>query len=516
MEIIIGFVALILGLFIGVVLYHIYWKKRLSDLKLESTRVLEEAKKQVEIAKKEAELQVKDSLLQLKVEAEKELKIKKDELSNLERRLSQKEESLEKRSVLVDSREIELLKKEKAVTNLERELVEKKQTLDNLVLEQRKNLERIAGCTVEEAKKELMVMIEEQAKLESVKRLREIDEELKDVATKKAQEYISLAIQRLSGEVVTEQTVSSVVLPNDEMKGRIIGREGRNIRAFESATGVDIIIDDTPEAVVISSHNPVRREIARLSLERLIQDGRIHPARIEEVVEKSKQDVELSIKESGEKAVFDTGIHNVHPEIVKLLGTLRYRTSYGQNVLQHSLEVAYICGIMAAELNLSIKQAKRAGLLHDIGKAVDHEIEGSHAVIGADILKKYNENPKIVNAIASHHGDEQPTSVYAALVQAADTLSAARPGARRETFESYIKRIQELEKISMSFPGVQKTYAIQAGREVRVIVENTKITDEEAYVMAREIAKRIESELTYPGQIKVLVVRETRAVEYAK
>lgn len=516
MEIIIGFVALILGLFLGGVLYHIYWKKRLSDLKLESTRVLEEAKKKVEIAKKEAELQVKDSLFQLKVEAEKELKIKKDELSNLERRLSQKEESLEKRSVLVDSREIELLKKEKVVTNLERELVEKKQTLDNLVLEQRKTLERIAGCTVEEAKKELMLMIEEEAKLESVKRLREIDEELKNVATKKAQEYISLAIQRLSGEVVTEQTVSSVALPNDEMKGRIIGREGRNIRAFESATGVDIIIDDTPEAVVISSHNPVRREVARLSLERLIQDGRIHPARIEEVVEKAKQDVEFSIKDAGEKAVFDTGIHNVHPEIVKLLGSLRYRTSYGQNVLQHSLEVAYICGIMAAELNLSIKQAKRAGLFHDIGKAVDHEIEGSHAVIGADILKKYNENPKIVNAIASHHGDEQPTSVYAALVQAADTLSAARPGARRETFESYIKRIQELEKIAMSFPGVQKTYAIQAGREVRVIVENTKITDEEAYVMAREIAKRIESELTYPGQIKVLVVRETRAIEYAK
>jgi len=516
MEVAVILISLFFGLVIGAVSYHIYWKKSLSDLKAESQRVLDEAKKQVEIAKKEAELQVKDNLLQLKIDAEKELKAKKDELANIERRLAQKEESLEKRSVLVDSREVELLRREKAITSLEKEINEKKAAIDNMLAEQKKILEKIANCTAEEAKQELMNMIEEQAKIESVKRLREIDEELKDTATKKAQEYISTAIQRLSGEVVAEQTVSSVALPNDEMKGRIIGREGRNIRAFEAATGVDVIIDDTPEAVVISSHNPVRREVARLSLEKLIQDGRIHPARIEEVVEKCKQEVEFSIKEAGEKAVFDTGIHNVHPEIVKLLGTLKYRTSYGQNVLQHSLEVAYICGIMAAELNLSIKQAKRAGLLHDIGKAVDHEVEGSHAIIGAEILKKYNENPKIVNAIASHHGEEQANSVYAALVQAADSLSAARPGARRETFESYIKRIQELEKIASSFPGVQKSFAIQAGREVRIIVENSKVTDEQAYLMARDIAKRIESELTYPGQIKVLVVRETRAIEYAK
>ncbi|GAB4441696.1 MAG: ribonuclease Y [bacterium] len=516
MELVIGFVLLIVGLVLGGTGYHIYWKKRLSDLEAEKTKVIEEAQKQVEIAKKEAELQAKDNLLQQKIEHEKELKAKKEELANVERRLAQKEESLEKRSVLVDAREVELLKKEKAISNLEKELNERKIVIDNMIAEQKRILEKIAGCTADEAKQELMSMMEEQAKIESVKRLREIDEELKDAATKKAQEYISTAIQRLSGDLVTEQTVSSVVLPNDEMKGRIIGREGRNIRAFEAATGVDVIIDDTPEAVVVSSHNPVRREVARLSLERLIQDGRIHPARIEEVVEKCKQEVELSIKEAGEKAVFDTGIHNVHPEIVKLLGTLKYRTSYGQNVLQHSLEVAYICGIMAAELNLSIKQAKRAGLLHDIGKAVDHEVEGSHAIIGADILKRHNENPRIINAIASHHGEEQATSVYAALVQAADTLSAARPGARRETFESYIKRIQELEKIASSFPGVQKSYAIQAGREVRIIVENSKVSDEQAYIMARDIAKRIESELTYPGQIKVLVVRETRAVEYAK
>lgn len=516
MEFVFGFLILIFGLILGGTGYHLYWKKRLSDLKAESTKVLEEAKKQVEIAKKEAELQVKDNLLQLKIDLEKELKAKKEELTNFERRLAQKEESLEKRSVLVDSREVELLKKEKINSNLEKELNEKKIAIDNILAEQKKVLEKIAGCTADEAKQELMAMMEEQAKVESVKRLREIDDELKDSAAKKAQEYISTAIQRLSGEVVTEQTVSSVALPNDEMKGRIIGREGRNIRAFEAATGVDVIIDDTPEAVVVSSHNPVRREVARLSLERLIQDGRIHPARIEEIVEKCKQEVDLSIKEAGEKAVFDTGIHNVHPEIMKLLGTLKYRTSYGQNVLQHSLEVAYICGIMAAELSLSIKLAKRAGLLHDIGKAVDHEVEGSHAIIGADILKRYNENPRIINAIASHHGEEQANSVYAALVQAADTLSAARPGARRETFESYIKRIQELEKIAASYPGVQKSYAIQAGREVRIIVENSKVNDEQAYILARDIAKRIESELTYPGQIKVLVVRETRAIEYAK
>jgi ribonuclease Y len=516
MELILSVAALVLGIAAGAGIYRFYWSKKLSDLDKEKTKVLDEAKKQVEIARKEAELQVKDSLLQLKIDVEKDIKQKKDELANVEKRLSQKEESLEKRIILIDGKEVEILRKDKVVSGLEKELVEKKNLLETQIAEQRKTLERIANYTAEQAKNELMGIMEEQAKHEAAKRLREIDEELKETANKKAQEYIATSIQRLSGDFVAERTVSSVVLPSDEMKGRIIGREGRNIRAFESATGVDVIIDDTPEAVVISSHNPVRREVARLSLDRLIQDGRIHPARIEEVVEKVKVEVDQAIKEAGEKAVFDAGIHNLNSEIVKLIGTLMYRTSYGQNVLEHSLEVAYVCGIMAAELGISIKQAKRAGLLHDIGKAVDHEVEGSHAMIGAEILRKHGEHPKIINALASHHGEEPANSVIAVLVQAADTLSAARPGARRESLESYVKRIQDLEKIASGFNGVHKSYAIQAGREVRVIVENNKVNDDEAYILARDIAKKIEGELTYPGQIRVTVVRETRAVEYAK
>lgn len=506
----------IVGLVLGIAIFYVYAKKQLHDLKQERLRSEEEAKRLVEIAKKEAELQFKDRIIQIKSELEKELKEKRDELIAFERRLAQKEESIEKRSVLIESKEVELLKKEKNITAIEKELSEKKANLDNLILEHKKTLEKVAGLTAEEAKQELVSLIEEEAKHDAARKIREIEEELKETSVKKAQEYISLAIQRIAGDYVSEITVSSVPLPSDEMKGRIIGREGRNIRAFESITGVDVIIDDTPEVVVISCHNPVRREVARLALEKLIQDGRIHPARIEEVVEKVRMEVDQAIKDAGEKALFDVGLHNVHPEIVKLLGTLKYRTSYGQNVLQHSVEVAYLCGIMAAELNISIKQAKRAGLLHDIGKAVDHEVEGSHAVIGAEILKKYGEHPKIINAILSHHGEDAPNSPIAILVQAADTLSAARPGARRETLESYVKRIEELEKIASAFPGVTKAYAIQAGREVRIMVENTKISDDDAYVLARDIAKKIESELTYPGQIKVTVIRETRAIEYAR
>jgi len=516
MEVLVTIAVGLIGIVIGIVFYYIYAKKQLDDLKQEKKRSEEEARRLVELAKKEAELQFKDKMLQVKAELEKELKEKKDELVVWEKRLAQKEESIEKRNVLIESREVELLKKEKNLSALEKELFEKMTNLDTLILEQKNTLERISGLTAEEAKKELIALIEEEAKHDAAKRIREIEEELKETSVKKAQEYIALAVQRIAGEYITEITVSSVPLPSDEMKGRIIGREGRNIRAFEAITGVDVIIDDTPEVVVISCHNPIRREVARLSLEKLIQDGRIHPARIEEVVEKVRLEVDQAIKDAGEKALFDVGLHNVHPEIVKLLGTLKYRTSYGQNVLQHSIEVAYLCGIMAAELNISVKQAKRAGLLHDIGKAVDHEVEGSHALIGADILKKYGEHPKIINAIMSHHGEEAPNSVIALLVQAADTLSAARPGARRETLESYVKRIEELEKIATSFPGVTKAYAIQAGREVRIMVENTKVSDDDAYVLARDIAKKIESELTYPGQIKVTVIRETRAIEYAR
>ncbi len=516
MNLVFGLAGVLLGLVAGVFVFYLISKKKLSDLENERKKVAEEAKKQVEIAKKEAELQLKDSLLQQKIDIDRELKQKKDELAASEKRLAIKEESLQKRIDIIDSREVELLKKERAVSSQEKELADKKNQLENIIREQKQLLEKIAGYTADEAKRDLIQLIEEEAKRESAKRLREIEEELKETATKKAQEYIALSIQRLSGDFVVEKTVSAVALPNDEMKGRIIGREGRNIRAFESITGVDVIIDDTPEVVVISSHNPVRREVARLSLERLISDGRIHPARIEEIVEKVRVEVDQSIKEAGEKAVFDTGIHNVHPDIVKLIGTLKYRTSYGQNLLEHSLEVAYICGIMAAELNLNVKHAKRAGLLHDIGKAVDHEVEGSHAIIGADILRKYNENPKIINAIASHHGEEDAGSIYSILVQAADTLSAARPGARRETLESYVKRVQDLERIAAEAPGVMKAYAIQAGREVRIIVENNKINDDEAFVLARDIAKKIENELTYPGQIKVTVIRELRAIEYAR
>jgi ribonuclease Y len=368
----------------------------------------------------------------------------------------------------------------------------------------------------EEAKQQLMSAMESEARHDAAKRIKEIEDEARESADKKAKEILALAIQRYAGDFVAEKTVSVVPLPSDEMKGRIIGREGRNIRAIEAATGIDLIIDDTPEAVIISGFNPVRREVARLALERLITDGRIHPARIEEVVSKATQDVDNAIREAGEQATFDVGVHGIHPEIIKLIGRLRYRTSYGQNVLQHSLEVAFLCGIMASELGLNVKQAKRAGLLHDIGKAVDHEIEGSHAVIGADLARKYGESPQIVHALAAHHEDEKPESILAVLVQAADALSGARPGARREMLETYVKRLEDLERIGTSFKGVTSCFAIQAGREIRVLVSSDEVTDAQAHVLAKDVARKIEDEMTYPGQIKVNVIRETRAIEYAK
>ena len=367
-----------------------------------------------------------------------------------------------------------------------------------------------------EAKKVLMESMENEAKLDAAKRIKVIEEETRETADKKSKEIISLAIQRYAGEYVAERTVSVVALPSDEMKGRIIGREGRNIRALEAATGIDLIIDDTPEAVILSGFNPVRREVAKISLEKLIADGRIHPGRIEEVVAKATEEVEQAMKEAGEQAAFDLGVHGIHPEVLKLIGRLRYRTSYSQNVYQHSLEVAFLCGIMAAELGINVKQAKRAGLLHDLGKAVDHEVEGSHAVIGADLARKYGESPKIIHAIMAHHEDEKPNSVLAVLVQAADALSGARPGARREMMETYVKRLEDLERIAVSFSGVINSFAIQAGREIRVMVSSDEVSDERAVMLAKDVAKKIETEMTYPGQIKVNVIRETRAIEYAR
>jgi ribonuclease Y len=481
-----------------------------------AAKTLEDARREAETITKEASLQAKDAVLQAKAEFERESKDKRRDLQSFEKRIQQKEENLDKKMMLFDQRDAELFKKEQSINSREQVLVQKNEKLDQLIDEERANLERISGFTSEEAKKVLMENLENEAKLDAAKRIKVIEEEARETADKKAKEILSLAIQRYAGEYVAEKTVSVVALPSDEMKGRIIGREGRNIRALEAATGIDLIIDDTPEAVILSGFNPIRREVARLSLEKLIADGRIHPGRIEEVVSKSAEEVEQTIKEAGEQAAFDLGVYGIHPEILKLIGRLKYRTSYSQNIYQHSLEVAFLCGIMAEELGINVKQAKRAGLLHDLGKAVDHEVEGSHAVIGAELARKYGESPKIVHAIMAHHEDEKPASVLAVLVQAADALSGARPGARREMMETYVKRLEDLEKIATSFSGVTNSFAIQAGREIRVMVSSDEVTDERALVLSRDIAKKIETEMTYPGQIKVNVIRETRAIEYAR
>ena len=487
--------------------------KQAEDL---ATKVIDDARREADTITKEAELKAKAGALEAKADHEREITEKKKDLQNLEKRLLQKEDNLDKKMALFDQKELDILKKEQVLSTKEQNLAVRDDELKKATDVQREKLEAISGMTAAEAKKELIHTMEEEARHDAAKLIRTIEEEARETADKKAKELISLAIQRYAGEYVAEKTVSVVPLPSDEMKGRIIGREGRNIRALEAATGIDLIIDDTPEAVILSGFNPVRREVARLSLEKLISDGRIHPGRIEEVVAKSTEEVELAIKEAGEQAAFDLGVHGIHPEILKLIGRLRYRTSYTQNVYQHSLEVAFLCGIMAAELGLNVKQAKRAGLLHDLGKAVDHEVEGSHAVIGAELAKKYGESPKIVHAIMAHHEDEKPSTVLAVLVQAADALSGARPGARREMMETYVKRLDDLERIATSFGGVTNSFAIQAGREIRVMVSSDQITDEQSILMARDIAKKIEAEMTYPGQIKVNVIRETRAVEYAR
>ena len=445
----------------------------------------------------------------MRSEMERENKERRSDLQRQERRLLQKEENLDRK---IDSFE----KKEEHLALKETKLNESQAKVDELYQKQLGELERLSGLSTEDAKKELLLSVEEEVKHESAMMIKELEQQAKDEADRKAREIISLAIQRCAADHVAETTVSVVALPNDEMKGRIIGREGRNIRTLETLTGIDLIIDDTPEAVIISGFDPVRREVARIALEKLINDGRIHPSRIEEMVEKAQKEVEQRIKEAGEQAMFSVGVHGLHPEMVKLLGRLKYRTSYGQNVLNHSVEVAHLATIMASELGVDVNLAKRAGLLHDIGKAVDHEVEGSHVELGVEIAKKYRESDLVINAIAAHHGDTEPKSVEAVLISACDAVSAARPGARRETLESYLKRLTRLEEISESFDGVEKCYAVQAGREIRIMVKPEQVDDASAILLARDVAKKIEAEMEYPGQIKVVIIRETRAVDYAK
>lgn len=498
-----------------------YWMKekmvfeKIKSAKEEALRILNDAKRNSETLLKEVKVESKDVLYKMKAEFDAETKETKSELKKKENRLIQREENIDRKIDQFEPRERDLIRKEKKLTNREENIEQSKLKYNKLIEEQKFQLEKISGLTVEQAKELLIRAMENEARYEGAKLIKRIENEANEEADKRAKKIMATAIQRYAGDFVAERTVSVVQLPNDEMKGRIIGREGRNIRAIEAATGIDLIIDDTPEAVILSGFNPVRREVARLSLMRLISDGRIHPARIEDIVKKVGQEVDLVIKEAGEQAAFDLGVHGINNELIKYVGRLKFRTSYAQNVLQHSVEVGFLSGIMASELKLNSKLARRMGLLHDIGKAIDHEVEGPHAIIGSKLAKKFGENSKVVHAIAAHHEDVPPNSVYALLVQAADGLSGARPGARRELLENYIKRLEDLEKIANSFKGVANTYAIQAGRELRVIVESNIISDEEAVLLSRDIVKKIEESLTFPGQIKITVIRETRSVEYA-
>ena len=510
-------IGAIIGIVIGVVVGMVLgWNRRKStaereigSAEAEATRIVNEAYKSAESKKREALVEAKEEILKAKNEYEREEKERRVDLQKQERRLQQKEETLDRKTENIEKKEEQLTSK---LARLEATQAE----ADKLKQSQMDELERISGYTAEEAKNYLLEQLEQEVVHESAMKIKEIEARYKDEADTKAREIISLAIQRCAADHVAEATVSVVPLPNDEMKGRIIGREGRNIRTLETLTGVDLIIDDTPEAITVSCFDPVRREVARLALEKLILDGRIHPARIEEMVEKAKREVDAVIKSEGERAIFETNVHGLHPELVKLLGRMRYRTSYGQNVLNHSIEVSHVAGLLAAEIGANVTEAKRAGLLHDLGKSIDHEVEGSHVTIGVELARKYRESENIIHAIHAHHNDVEPKTIVACLVQAADAISAARPGARRENLENYIKRLERLEEITSSFEGVEKSFAIQAGREVRIMVKPEVVSEDQMILLARDIAKKIEDELEYPGQIKVHLLRETKAIEYAK
>jgi len=501
--------ALAIGVLVGYLTRKKTAEKEIASAEDEARRIINEAIKTGEAKKREAVLESKEEIFRSKNELDREIKERRSEIQKQERRLQQKEESLDRKHENIDQKEETLARKVKEVEAKEAEIAVVKQT-------QTEMLEKISGYTAEEAKRYLVEQVEQEARHDAAAKLMEIERQLKEDANEKARDIISTAIQRCAADHVSEATVSVVPLPNDDMKGRIIGREGRNIRTLETLTGVDLIIDDTPEAITLSSFDPVRREVARIALEKLIADGRIHPARIEEMVHKAQAEVETAIKQAGDRALFETGLHGIHPELVKLLGRMRYRTSYGQNVLDHSLEVSHIAGLLAAELGADVTTAKRAGLLHDIGKAVTHEVEGSHVDIGVELAKKYKENQKVIHAIHAHHGDVDPQTTVACLVQAADALSAARPGARRENLEAYIKRLEKLEELATSMPGVEKSFAFQAGRELRILVKPEIVKDEDMVILAHDLAKKIEAEMSYPGTVKVHVVRESRAVDYAK